>query len=316
MLRQAGILGRDLQPPLDVLNARPQIVEVEAGVVAALVVPLRQHMLGRREADSVVDDRAAADAAPLQHGELKVAGLLKQAVGVEAAHHLHLIRAERRRWHVLAALEDDDLVARFRQVVGDDGAGGAAADDADVGLVAAFVVALRRLHVQREGALPGRNDVRPLHLELRKVGPLLEADVAHRGVGPPVVVVADVGELFGDADHHLHEVAPPVRNEPQGDVALKVRLQMAQSLVMIQLRERSLQIEDGVQLQQEDDHALQPFADRPDVLERVVGGARDVARRHRLVRTEHDHVGQGDQRSIPGRPQILRAEARIETPAS
>ena len=97
------------------------------------LLPVVEDLARRPDADRVVDHGRAADAHPLQHLEREVACQLDGAVAIQRHQHLRLVLGELRRVDMAPALEHDDVLARLGEPVGEQRAGGAAADDRDVG---------------------------------------------------------------------------------------------------------------------------------------------------------------------------------------
>ena len=134
------------------------------------------------------------------------------------------LSSKRPRLDVATALEHEHVEAVLRQLVGDDGAAGAAADDADV-------------RVERSVALrDARPSGRAACAACASSGlPGLEAAVADRVVGPRVVVVAGEGELLADADarpQHVLRDRRPARQLPE------VLLEEGAPVAGLELRQR------------------------------------------------------------------------------
>ena len=298
------VLAADGQPLLDALRAVPQLVELEPGGV--LRVPALEHVPGRRDRDRVVDHRRAPDAAALEDREAEVLGLLEHAVAVEPADHLDLVGGELARLDVLPALEHDDVAAALGEAVGEHGAGRAAAHDAHVGPQVEALELLRARDRQRVHA--GRGD--PARAVQAAVAlPLLERLVADRGEAAGIAVVADVGELVGDADHRLDEAAELIREPPAQDVAVEVGLEVVEPRRLVELGERRLEREQRVQLHRDQPGALHPLPLRADAPEVAVDVGGDVARRDGLLRALDDHVGERHQRPVLRRAEEARAQA-------
>ena len=244
---------------------------------------------GRPEADGVVDRRGSADAAALEDREVEVLRLLHHPVGVQLADHPDLVVVEAPRLDVAAALQHEHLEPVLRQLVGDDGAARAAADDADVGVERR--VSLRNLHVEVERLA-----------ELVLVGHArLEALVAHGVVGPRVVVVAGEGELLADPDarpQHVPRHRRPARQlaeaPPRGRRAgHRARAPTAARPAAGERRQLH-------PVQRQPVHPAPVRGDLPDVGLDVVG---HVAGRDRLRPAGDEHVGHRLERPVGARPE-------------
>ena len=100
---------------------------------AVLVAPAGDDVIGSAEAGGPVDHRAAADRAPLQDGDGEVGGRPVPAILVEARIGRRFLHVEFGPGVVTALLEHHDARAGGGEAGGDDGASGAAPDDADIG---------------------------------------------------------------------------------------------------------------------------------------------------------------------------------------
>ena len=113
--------------------------------------------------------------------------------------------------------------------------------------------------------------------------PLREPHVADRAERALVVVVAEIGELLADADHRLHHLPPPFRDQAAGDVRAKPRLDVVEPRVFVQLRERASG--EIVASYMPTSRTVTPSGDAPDVLNVAldvgVDAARARAHRHR-----------------------------------
>ncbi len=298
------------QPALDCLGALPEGWRVDAGPVA--LVPALEGRLRQGDRDRVVDHGRPADAASLQDGEAEVLALLEDAVGVELSDHLHLISIELPRFDVLAALEDDHVLSRLRQAVGEDRAGGTAADDANVRLDLRLLDGLGLFDLER--VLPRCGDLAG-PVESGVALALGEGLIAHGRETAPVAVVADVGELVGHAQHHLHVAAQRLRREQlQPDRPIEPGVEVLKPALLVQLGEGRLEGEDRMELHREQPDAVEVPAAGADPGEVAIHVGDDVSRRDRLLGALDDHLRERDQRPVLRWSQKLRPKPPVEGP--
>jgi hypothetical protein len=137
-------------------RARPEAVEAE------VVLPVREHALGRAPRHAAVDDRRAADAAALGEDDGRAAEDHRRAgVAVEAPDHGGGVGHERFGAVERALLEDEGVEPRVAEPRRGDGAAGAAAHHDRVG---------RELVVARERRADGEVRVREAVLGGRRPG--------------------------------------------------------------------------------------------------------------------------------------------------
>ena len=129
LARGHALYRHELAEPLE---GGGEVGLVEPRVQAVAVVPALEDVVGKVEADGVVDDGRAAHALALEHLEAGVRGHLHAAVRIERGELLALVFGELGRVDVAAALEHGHFAALLGHPLGKHGAGGARADDDDV----------------------------------------------------------------------------------------------------------------------------------------------------------------------------------------
>ncbi len=163
------------------------------------------------------------------------------------------------------------------------------------------------LPTMQTSAWSGASSLRNLHVEVERLAELvlvgharLEALVAHRVVGPRIVVVAREGELLADPDARPQHV--PRHRRPARQFA-EVPLEERAPVTRLELRQRHAPRGERCQLHPVQRQPVHPAPVRGDLADVGLDVVRHVARRDRLRPAGDEHVGHRLERPVGARPQ-------------
>ncbi len=206
---------------------------------------------------------------------------------------------------VLAAFDQDDLAAPLGHPVGEDRAGGAAADDHHVRVDLLGVDFVRVVDVQRGAVLRHALD------RLLVAGALGEGDIADRGCRPRVGVIADDREVLGRGEHRLQRLAKETGQPSFDHVVDEAALDEGQPPVRRHHREGGSEAKQRVDGERGQRQLRLPLALGGERVQVVVDPGGNLLRRKHLLGSDHQDLSHRHRGAVLVRGEVAKAIAGL-----